>query len=55
MLDIVKVYNLFAFGDPLEQEKGTHEWYDGAIVAMMILMVTRNVNYYLNMAGMALR
>ena len=55
MLEKVKVYNLFAFGDPLEQEKGTHEWYDGAIVAMMILMVTKNVNYYLNMAGMALR
>ena len=43
MLDIVKVYNLFAFGYPLEQEKGTHEWYDGAIVAMMILMAMRNV------------
>ena len=43
MVEKVKVYNFFAFGDPLEQEKGTHEWYDGAIVAMMILMVMRNV------------
>ena len=43
VLEKVKVYNLFAFGDPLEREKGRHGWYDGAIVAMMILMAMRNM------------